>query len=82
MTREEITATLRAVDPDSDHDCYMAAPVFVPAANLIDKQARRIADLEAALVVMMRSAEAPGMHFNPHSLRSARITLRGTDGQD
>jgi hypothetical protein len=49
MTREEITATLRAIDPDSDHDCYMAAFMFIPAADLLDQQAARIAELEAAV---------------------------------
>jgi hypothetical protein len=51
MTREEITATLRAIDIDSDHDSYMAACMFIPAADLIDQQAARIAELEAELVV-------------------------------
>ena len=81
MTREEITATLRAIDPYSDRDCYMAAFMFIPAADLLDKQAARIAELEGQLAAAIRALSEEGRLRGEAEAR-ADAALRGVDGQD
>ena len=49
MDRDELTKALRGVDHMSVEDCFLLSPLFGRAADLIDQQAARIAELEDKL---------------------------------
>jgi nucleoside phosphorylase len=79
MNRKELTIALRGVDHMSVEDCFLLSPLFGRAADLIDQQAARIAELEALLKKTDEGWEAEAGERQKAEARADAAWIAGRD---